>query len=64
MVVGRNAGGFKFARLYGTDFSESHAYFHPELTYFPNDLQHALKLFRASAYAAPGRTHAKPRRAL
>jgi hypothetical protein len=64
MVVGRNAGSFKFARLHGTDFSESNAYLHPELAYFPDDLQHALKFFRTIAYAAPSRTHAKPRRAL
>ena len=64
MVVSRNAGGFKFARLHRADFTESNAYLHPELAYFPDDLKHALKLFRAIAYAAPGRTHAKPRRAL
>src|SRR4029077_1038700 len=64
MVVGRHASGFKFACLHGTNFSESNAHLHPELAYFPNDLQHALKLFRAIAHAAPGRTHAKPGRPL
>src|SRR5438105_15087049 len=64
IVVGRNAGGFKFVRLHRADFSESNAYLHPELAYFPDDLKHALKLSRAITYAAPGRTHAKPRRAL
>ena len=64
MVVGRNASGFEFARFHGPDFSESNAHLHPELAYFPNDLQHALKLFRAIAHAAPGRAHAKPGRAL
>lgn len=63
MVVGRNAGGFKFARLHGADLTESDAYL-TQLAYFPDDLQHALKLFRAIAYTARGRTHAKPRRAL
>ena len=64
MVVGRNAGGFKFVRLHGADLTESDAYLHPQLAYFPDDLQHPLKLFRAIAYAAPGRPHAKPGRAL
>ena len=64
MIVRGNAGGFQFARFHRTDFTERDADFHPELAHFPHDLEDALKFFRAIAHAAPGRTHAKPGRAL
>src|SRR6195256_6762986 len=51
VIVSRDTGGLKLARLHRSDLSERDADFHAELADGTNGFEHALEFFRAVAYS-------------
>ena len=64
MIVGGHPRSLEFVRFGRPNLTERDTHFHAELAHFPHDLENAVELFRAVAYAPPGRTHAESGRAL
>ena len=64
MVVGGHAGCLELHGFREPELPEGDANLHAQLGNFPHDVKHLLEFRVAAAYAAPGRPHAKTRRAV